>query len=106
MVQAIFRPDRLRVRRTHQTLFATRTNRHRQRIELGNISEMQPKCNAKAQSRQDAIEFLFLRNQETRNHRNNLLAALRGIVFGRAFVSWRLCVKSFLPNGQAIFNGM
>ena len=36
---------------------------------------MQSEFNAKAQSRQDAIGLFLLRNQETRNHRKNLMAS-------------------------------
>ena len=58
--------------------------------------------NAKAQSRQDATGFFLLRNQETRNHREDFMVSglPYGIVFGRAFAPWRLCVISFLPDGR------
>src|ERR1017187_9260938 len=44
----------------------------------------------------------LLRNQETKNHRKDfMVSGLRyGIVLGRAFAPWRLCVKSFLPDGS------
>jgi hypothetical protein len=58
--------------------------------------------NAKAQSRQDATGFFLLRNQETKNHRKDFMVfwLLYGIVFGRAFASLRLCVKSLLHGGR------
>src|ERR1017187_4750850 len=45
----------------------------------------------------------LLRNQETKNHRKDfMVSGLRyGIVLGRAFAPWRLCVKSFLPDGRS-----
>jgi hypothetical protein len=63
---------------------------------------IQSEFNAKAQSRQDASGFFLLRNQETRNHRKDFMVSglPYGIVFGRAFAPWRLCVKSFLPDGR------
>src|ERR1035441_7425819 len=62
---------------------------------------IQPECNVKAQSRQDATGFFLLRNQETKNHRKDFMVfwLLYGIVFGRAFASLRLCVKSLLHGG-------
>jgi hypothetical protein len=62
---------------------------------------MRAEFNAKALSRQDAIGIFLLRNQGTRNHRKEFMVSwlLDGIVLGRAFAPWRLCVKSFLPGG-------
>ena len=56
----------------------------RQRPGRGRI---QPECNVKAQSRQDATGFFLLRNQETRDHRKDFMVSglPYGIVLGRAF---------------------
>src|ERR1039458_7492738 len=53
---------------------------------------MQSEFNAKAQSRQDAIGLFLLRNQETRNHRKNLMASWLHYVELFLVAPLRLCV--------------